>query len=78
MGYVFANIQHVVFQGTDGHIHELRWSSDPTPQWHDKDLSEKTGAPSAFSDPMGYVFANLQHVVFRGADGHIHELSRGF
>src|SRR5262249_8321035 len=28
----------------------------------------------ASGDPMSYTFAELQHVVFRGTDGHVHEL----
>jgi hypothetical protein len=73
MSYVFADIQHVVFRTTDGHIHELWWSPDPL-AWHDNDLTASTGAPVAAGDPMGYVFADIQHVVFRTTDARIHEL----
>ncbi len=51
----------------------LSWSPNPA-KWHDKDLTLETGAPTAAGDPMGYVFADTQHVVFRASDGHIHEL----
>jgi len=39
-------------------------------------LTAVTGSPAAAGDPAGYVFAaqGTQHVVYRGVDGHIHEL----
>ena len=42
-------------------------------EWRDNDLTISTGAPPAAGAPMGYVF-DIQHVVFRATDGHIHEL----
>jgi hypothetical protein len=75
-GYVFTpqDTQHVVYQGTDGHIHELWWDSNG---WHHNDLTIRTGAPLAGSDPTGYVFEFLQdtqHVIYNSADHHIVEL----
>ncbi len=48
----------------------------PTTDWHHGDLSAVTGAPGAAGDPTGYMFdaQGTQHVVYRGGDGHIHEL----
>jgi Zn-dependent metalloprotease len=45
--------------------------------WGHFDLSDVTGAPPAAGDPNGYVFdaENRQHIVYRGNDGHIHELA---
>jgi hypothetical protein len=65
--------QHVIFQGTDSHIHELWWDSTG---WHHNDLTAATGAPLASDEPTGYVFRSqsTQHVNYRGTDGHIHEL----
>ncbi len=75
-GYVFAaqGTQHVVYRAADGHIHELWW--DAAGGWGTGDLTAVTGAPAAAGDPAGYVFAvqGTQHVVYRAADGHIHEL----
>jgi Fungal fucose-specific lectin/Astacin (Peptidase family M12A) len=75
-GYVFdaQGSQHVVYTGTDGHVHELWW--DPAYGWQHADLSVQTGAPAATGDPDGYVFAAqaTQHVVYRGTDGAVHEL----
>ena len=76
-GYVFVaeGTQHVVYRGSDQHIHELRWD---THGWRHNDLSAATGAPAAadLSDPHGYTFPakGTQHVVYAGSDGHIHEL----
>lgn len=76
-GYVFVaeQRQHVVYRGTDGHIHELAASLGGT--WAHFDLTAMTGAPSAAGDPVGYEFTaeSRQHVMYRGADGHIHELA---
>ena len=66
--------QHVVYRGVDGHIHELWW--DATNGWGTVDLTAITGNCATAGDPAGYVFAaqGTQHVVYRGVDGHIHEL----
>jgi hypothetical protein len=66
--------QHVIFRGIDGSIHELRWSEDAN--WNHEDLSGQTGAPPAEGDPIGYAWEGhpTQHVIYRGVDGHIHEL----
>ena len=59
--------QHVVYRGTDGHIHEL-WFSSATWNWNHNDLTNATGAPAAASDPAGYTWDvdNTQHVVYSG------------
>ena len=65
--------QHVVYRGTDNHIHQLWWN---TAGWHISDLTTATGAAPAAGDPAGYVFdaRATQHVVYRGTDNHIHQL----
>jgi hypothetical protein len=77
-GYAFETqgTQHVIFTGADGHLHEL-WS-DRT-GWHAGDLTAATGAPPPAPGPgglTGYAFETqgTQHVIFTGADGHLHEL----
>jgi len=76
-GYVFVaeGTQHVVYRGSDQHIHELRWD---THGWRHTDLTAATGAPESadLCDPHGYTFPakGTQHVVYLGSDGHIHEL----
>ncbi|WP_239335258.1 trypsin-like serine protease, partial [Frankia sp. CiP3] len=75
-GYVFdaKRTQHVNYRGTDDHVHELRSRENG---WEHTDLTtEAAGAPPATGDPVGYVFSaeSTQHVNYRSADGHIHEL----
>jgi hypothetical protein len=75
-GYMFANqrTQHVVYRGTDQHVHELWWASDG---WHHNDLTTAaSGAPTTAGAPNGYMFVaqGTQHVVYRGGDQHVHEL----
>ena len=72
-GYTLASTtQHVVYRGTDNHIHELWWDNNG---WHHGDLTAATGSPAATGDPAGYTLASTtQHVVYRGTDNHIHEL----
>jgi hypothetical protein len=68
-GYEFRNLQHVVYQGIDGHIYELWHDSNG---WHVNDL---TNAPVMADGPLtARVFADTQHITFRGTDAHIHEL----
>jgi hypothetical protein len=79
-GYAFeaAYTQHVYCRGTDGNIHELRWAT-ATGGWHYWGRpTELAGAPLAAGDPAGYAFdaQDTEHVVYRGADGHVHELWR--
>lgn len=79
-GYAYeaAYTQHVYYRGTDGSIRELRWAT-ATDGWHYwGDPTALTGAPPAAGDPAGYVFdaQDTEHVVYRGVDGHIHELWR--
>jgi hypothetical protein len=69
-GYILGNTQHVVYRGTDDHIHELWWDN----KWHHHDLTNATGAPASASKPDGYILGNTQHVIYRGTNGHIHEL----
>jgi hypothetical protein len=47
--------------------------------WHYTDATADAGAPGAAGDPSGYMFdaQGTQHVVYRGGDGHIHELYWG-
>ncbi len=69
--------QHLIYSGSDNHIHEL-WSSTSDP-WRHNDLTAATGAPltpPGVKSARGYVFeAQLtQHITYPAVDGHIHEL----
>jgi hypothetical protein len=70
--------QHVTYGGNDLHIHELWW--DQSGGWHHHDLTKATGAPDAplNTDRTVYVLPSkgTQHVIYVGADKHVHELWR--
>lgn len=79
-GYVFVSqgTQHVLFVGSDQHVHELWWDNSG---WHLEDLTEHTGAPLATGavhaypfDPAPNVPEPTQHVLYIGFDSHVHEL----
>jgi hypothetical protein len=76
-GYVspFDHVPRVVYRGDDGHVHEI--SLNRAGVWSTGDLSALLGAPDAVGDPSEYVtpLDRTARVVFRGADGHIHEIS---
>ena len=71
----FDDTARVVYRGEDGHIHEL-WLRPTGPPWRHSDLTAAAGAPLAAGDPAAYVtdFDHTARVVYRGEDGHIHEL----
>jgi hypothetical protein len=79
-GYVFASqgTQHVLYAGRDQRVYELWWDNTG---WHLEDLTSRTGAPLAAGAVHGYPFdpaPNVpdptQHVIYIGADDHLHEL----
>jgi hypothetical protein len=82
-GYAFEGqgTQHVIYRGTDDHIHELWWGNTV---WNQNDLTTAAGAPLAKGlanggstfGPAGYMFnaQGTQHVNYLGQDLHIHEL----
>ncbi len=75
-GYVTQSdgTARVVYLGTNLHIHELHLS--PGAGWADADLSALGHSPTtSASNPSAYVTPdNTARVVYRGADGHVHEL----
>ncbi len=56
------------------------WLRVPTtitqPRWAVNDLTTAAGAPPSVGDPFGYTWSvdSTEHVVYRGADRHLHEL----
>ncbi len=70
-----TNGDQVVYRGEDGHIHEIAWLGAAPAVW--TDLVAAVGSPKASADPDGcYVPAtNTKHVVYVGADGHIHDIA---
>lgn len=80
--------EHVVYRGIikdsngnviNHHICELNYGKTGG-NWDFTDLTaraQSTGADAVYYDPSGYVWEidSSEHVVYRGADDHIHELS---
>ncbi|TDU80683.1 hypothetical protein [Streptomyces sp. KS 21] len=66
--------QHVVYLGTDGHVHEL-WFHHGS-GWNHNDLTTAAPGNVAALGLTGYTWDvdQTQHVVYRGTDGHVHEL----
>ena len=77
VGYYSAgtNTKHVFYRGTDGHLHEIWWVPGGGIPAH-IDLTLYALAPLAADKPAAFNVAgpNSQHVVYRGADGSIHEI----
>lgn len=74
-----ANAKYVIYTSADGHIHELRWKPGAGAPTH-SDLTAESGAPLANGRPSAFFAsaARTRHVVFRGQDGHIHEIVRKY
>lgn len=72
----FNQQQHIIYQGFDGHIHELLYDGS----WKHNDLTIAAGsgviAPISLTPLDGYAteFNRQQHINYIGVDGHIHEL----
>src|SRR6185437_15099556 len=75
-GYAFEaeRRQHVVYTDANNHIQELAISIGED-AWGHYDLTQATGAPTPIIGLVGYAFEaeRRQHLVYLGADGHIHE-----
>jgi hypothetical protein len=64
----------VVYRSGDGHLYELYWPGiAPVVGW---DLTAPSGAPAAAENPAAYYSAgtNTKHVIYRSADGRLHEI----
>jgi hypothetical protein len=70
--------QHIIYRAADGHIHEIFYKKDLTHGgWeYGGSLTGKIGAAPAAGNPSAYAWEgdNTQHIVYRAADGHIHEI----
>ena len=70
----FNDVHQVVYVGTDGHIYELYWQgANAVAGW---DLSAPSGAPAATGSLTAYYnpSENTKHVIYRSADGRLHEI----
>jgi hypothetical protein len=76
-GYPLDSGQHVLYVGTDNHVHDLWW--DAAGGWRPTDLMAAAGgAPNAALGSVlaGYPLGHSQHVFYVGADSHVYELWR--
>ncbi|HZM78508.1 MAG TPA: hypothetical protein VFC19_22505, partial [Candidatus Limnocylindrales bacterium] len=74
--YSAANdTKHVIYRSADGHLHEIWWVFG-TPPAH-VDLTVEALAPPAVDRPAAFTIdgPNSQHVIYRGADNQIHEIT---
>jgi hypothetical protein len=70
--------KHVIFIGTDGHVHELQIARGG--RWADNDLTTLAGPGAVLPNPTtaldGFRLGDdSEHVNFIGIDGHVHELT---
>ncbi len=74
-----SGTKHVAYAGLDGHVHDLAWvPGAAAPTWTDLTLAAL--APPAHGDRVaGFAEAGsaTSRVVFRGTDGHLHEIRWG-
>jgi len=69
----------VVYRGVDNHLWELTSNFGYAPPWLVNDLTAFIGAPDLAGNPMGYAGTDHQNaLVFRTADGHLHEIASHF
>lgn len=74
-----TDTHQIVYRSEDGHLHELWWQrNNPVSHW---DLTAATpgrvGDNAVWGSPTTYYAAgnNTKHVIYRRADGHVHDLS---
>ena len=77
VGYYTAHddTHQIVYLGSDGHLWELYWQGGaPVVGW---DLTTPSGAPAPAGTPAAYYSAgtNTKHVIYRSADGTLHDIS---
>ena len=72
--YHVFNSQHVVYIGQNNHLYQLY--AGQTDEWKIANMTEKTGAPLATGNPSTFIdpFNNSQNLIYRGQDGHIHDI----
>ena len=67
--------QHVIYRTKEGQLYELSSSGDRS-AWNDMAIYVPDTAPPAVGKLSAYVLASgKRHVLYRGTEGHLHELS---
>jgi hypothetical protein len=70
-----SDTKHVIYRSANGHLHEIRWVFGAPPAH--VDLTVAALAPPAVDRPAAFTVdgPNTQHVIYRGADNQIHEIT---
>ena len=70
-----SDTKHVVYRSADGHLHEIWWAFGAPPTH--VDVTVEALAPPAVDRPAALAVdgPNTQHVIYRGADNQIHEIT---
>ena len=70
-----TNTKHVIYRSADGHLHEIWWPLGGTPAH--VDLTLFALAPPAVDRPAAFTIdgPNSHHVIYRGTDNQIHEIT---
>ena len=69
------NTKHVIYRSADNRIREIWWVIDATTPY-EVNVTDSARAPLAADNPAAFFFPNAgtQHIAYRGADNHIHEI----
>ena len=70
-----SDTKHVIYRSADGHLHEIWWVFGAQPAH--VDLTVAALAPPAVERPAAFTIdgPNTQHVIYRGSDNQIHEIT---
>jgi len=70
-----SDTKHVIYRSADGHLHEISWVVGGPPTH--VDLTVEALAPPAVDRPAAFTIdgPNTQHVIYRGIDNQIHEIT---
>jgi hypothetical protein len=67
--------QHIIYRGTDQLVHEF-WRSASDQSWQIGTLAATPDMPPAATEPHAFTdSSNNQHVIYRGVDGLLHDVS---
>jgi hypothetical protein len=75
-----ADTEHVLYMGFDGHIHQVtnRVDEDLTPNAGMEGAAPPPDGPAIglVTDDYGHGIPRIAHVIYRSANGHLHELAK--
>ena len=71
-GYAPQHCQHVIYTGEDGSLREM-WSEED--DWHQENLTEKTGAPQVNGRPSALYVQGRNVIIYQDVAGDLQALS---